>query len=814
MSESLREPVGQTPTIRRAFTLPTKLNPLSQRGSAPPAKLSENVIFYHPSAKIVHFAPRALAPIPSSSAPADFDYPVDTIESLPWRSATERTVATAPLRLERVHGLTAFLKCGNVVHAILKNSQCWCVDGVSKFVLRIRPLTYYRIEIPHETEEDKGLVGDLKIALPTILRYEVTPCPFKRAFTVELPEDAMAPRRKRAWRPKERKDSLYPASGSSQGGSPSESRSEWLDSASTGDDTDGGTTDDCALAPQKSNSSASDALPNTDQPASPLDNIEFPSPPKPIRRSATETPQTFTSLLAKFDAAPVPEEGETSEDTPMGQEKSNTVGQDEPTSIPQVKVDLAPLPAIDSQVDTAGAKQASISAPETQKSTASTATPEQPHPAVPEPQATPTAASEPEVKEELEVKKKPAVKEEPVVTEEPEIRTTSKDETELQATDNEAFASALKISEVASADKKHESAPIIVADPTLPENESPKEPSVILEPDEQEAVSQSHLGSNSAPAPINAPMITSGEITESEAAHIPVEVPGAEKASECDTAPALVPPPVTKTEPISIPASEPEPEVEADADHDSSFSSTPESFHSVDPSSPSDSVSTHTPSMDVPLPDIHHCKKENEASTQSKRISSNPVTHGFAPQVDGSSSRSSPPVADVPVLKPHPLAAVSSPRNDPPKSSLAIPSTKPTSAFAVKASPPTDFNHMSTEFRRRAKATRERDVSPMPPSSAIYQPKAGDEASSFISKALTLVLVPPVALFIVLLHVAARIVINPAINATLGDSRRGSASSGKQTVTEDDFSFPLDRESSSEYEDAEISRKLDPWDLD
>ncbi|KAJ5396842.1 hypothetical protein N7509_004955 [Penicillium cosmopolitanum] len=249
MSESLREPVGQTPSIRRSFTLPTKLNPLSQRGSAPPAKLSENVIFYHPSAKIVHFAPRALAPIPSSSAPADFDYPVDTIESLPWRSATERTVATAPLRLERVHGLTAFLKCGNVVHAILKNSQCWCVDGVSKFVLRIRPLTYYRIEIPHETEEDKRLVGDLKVALPTILRYEVTPCPFKRAFTVELPEDAMAPRRKRAWRPKERKDSLYPASGSSQGGSPSETRSEWLDSASTGEDTDGGTTDDCALAP-------------------------------------------------------------------------------------------------------------------------------------------------------------------------------------------------------------------------------------------------------------------------------------------------------------------------------------------------------------------------------------------------------------------------------------------------------------------------------------------------------------------------------------------------------------------------------------
>src|SRR3954471_24308864 len=113
------EPLGQIHSLRRSLTLPTKLNPHAQRRSSVP-NTPENVIFYHPSAKIVHFAPRALAPIPSSSSPSDFDYPVDTIETLPWRSATERTVATAPLRLEKVHGLTAFLKCGNVVHAILK----------------------------------------------------------------------------------------------------------------------------------------------------------------------------------------------------------------------------------------------------------------------------------------------------------------------------------------------------------------------------------------------------------------------------------------------------------------------------------------------------------------------------------------------------------------------------------------------------------------------------------------------------------------------------------------------------------------------
>ncbi|KAJ5768341.1 hypothetical protein N7533_000924 [Penicillium manginii] len=767
MSESLRDPVGQTPTIRRSFTLPTKLNPLSQRGSAPPTKLSENVIFYHPSAKIVHFAPRALAPIPSSSAPSDFDYPVDTIESLPWRSATERTVATAPLRLERVHGLTAFLKCGNVVHAILKNSQCWCVDGVSKFVLRIRPLTYYRIEIPHETEEDKGLVGDLKIALPTVLRYEVTPCPFKRAFTVELPEDAMAPRRKRAWRPKERND-----------------------------------------IPQKSNSSTSDAVPITDQPPSPLDSIEFPSPPKPLRRSATETPQTFTTLLAKFDAAPVLEECETSEATPMGHEKADTVGQTGPTSIPEVKVELAPQPAIDSQLNTGAAKQAFISAPETQsvaesiaqlELTASTATTELPHSAVPEPQATPTAASEPEAKEEPEVKKEAG------------IQTTAKDEPELEVNHTEVSAPALEQPEALSADPKHDEAPTTVAAPTLLERETPKMSPVALGFDGKQSISKSPLEPDTAHTSMTAPIMTPGETTEKE----PMQVLGTEIVPEHDTTPACVPRTVANAEPISIPIFEQEPEIDTDPDHDSSFSSTPESFHSADPESPSDSVSTHTPSMDMQLPEIHHRKQENDTLTHHKGTLSNPVTHGFAPQVDGSSSRNSPPAADTLVLKPGPLATISSPRNDPPKSSLAVPSTtKSASAFALKASPPTDFNHMSNEFRRRAKATRERDVSPMPPSSALYQPKAGDEASSFISKALTLVLVPPVALFIVLLHVAARIVINPALNATLGESRRGSTSSGKHTVTEDDFSFPLDRESSSEYEDARINRKLDPWDLD
>jgi hypothetical protein len=99
MSDTSDAPLPQTQSLRRSATLPSKLitRPRRQSESLRP---SENDLFYHPSAKVVHFAPRALAPIPSSTAPSDFDYPVDTVETLPWRSPTERTVALGPLRLD------------------------------------------------------------------------------------------------------------------------------------------------------------------------------------------------------------------------------------------------------------------------------------------------------------------------------------------------------------------------------------------------------------------------------------------------------------------------------------------------------------------------------------------------------------------------------------------------------------------------------------------------------------------------------------------------------------------------------------------
>ena len=109
------------------------------------------------------------------------------------------------LRIYRVLG-TAFLSSGTTLQPLLSRSQCWCVDGESKFVLRIRPNAYYRIELPRASSEDKKKVDDLKTVLKGILQYEVTPCPFKRGFTVDLPQPPKEATPKRPWRPKPRLD--------------------------------------------------------------------------------------------------------------------------------------------------------------------------------------------------------------------------------------------------------------------------------------------------------------------------------------------------------------------------------------------------------------------------------------------------------------------------------------------------------------------------------------------------------------------------------------------------------------------------------
>lgn len=666
MPESPSESSGPVQSIRRSVTLPTKLNPKSQRGS--PASNPENLIFYHPSAKIVHFAPRALFPIPSSSAPSDFDYPVDTIETLPWRSAAERTVATAPLRLEK--GYTVFLKCGNVVHAILRNSQCWCVDGVSKFVLRIGPLTYYRIEIPNETEDDKASVADLKVALPTVLRYEVTPCPFKRAFTVELPEEAMAPRRKRAWRPKERTGSVPHILGGTQG-SPSEPKSEWIDSASTGEDTDGGATDDSVLTPQRTSSTTSEVLPTDEHSPTSSVFLEPTSRQAPTRRSVTETPQTFTSLVAKFDAAPVAD----------------------------VDTSPGPIPLTGDEVSGLFGSEEGI-----------------------------------------------------------------RDSSEMTL-ENEAASMCCQPESNSEADPEPEDRPpgglfSLEADYTPKPVENNSMPGHQLKPE------------------TNFRIDYKDQPTLDSLSQHPSEIEGILEG-------------------------------EHEPDHDGSFASSPESFHSADLPSPTDSTSHTTP---VECQGTHQKEFVHDSTSitapSAAKIYATPITESPA-------QWPSPSVASGEIIPP---SSPSNPmtqgvREGVPRPSLTIPSAASThTSSSVKAtSPSTDFDHMSTEFRRRAQATRKRDTSPMPPPSSIYQPAPAQIATSLLSKALTLVLVPPVSLFIVLLHIAARIVISPAADTTFGETAQLPR---KSAAAEDDFSFPLQPEASSEYEDAEISKKLDPWDLD
>ncbi|KAJ5372434.1 hypothetical protein N7517_004440 [Penicillium concentricum] len=726
MPESTSE-LGQIQSLRRSLTLPTKLNPLAQRRSSVP-NTPEHVIFYHPSSKIVHFSPRALAPIPSSSAPSDFDYPVDTIETLPWRSATERTVATAPLRLEKVHGSTAFLKCGSVVHAILKNSQCWCVDGVSKFVLRIRPLTYYRIELPYETEDDRSLVQDLKTALPTILRYEVTPCPFKRAFSVELPNDAMAPRRKKAWQPKDRKERaptvLEPPQETS---SPSSIRSDWVDSASTGDDTDGNLTDDSCFTSNKANSTVLEAIPN-DREHSPAE-ASSPSPYLgPPRRSVTEIPQTFTSLLAKFEATAVAEDDHDCEPAFKPEYAPST------DAALQIDQELKVADQLEPEILAHGGVEAGHES---------------------------EAALEPEFKAEAQLESKPL----------------SGPEAILQA---EPFSKA-----VVEADS------VISVEPdAMMAAETPEE--IVF-----------HAEPTSA---VEAEAIVEGNLMDVE------EVQSVQPAAE----PTL------------------------EVDHDASFASSLESFHSAEPQSP-DSVSTHPTSVgghDLPDPtDMFDLSSTKPHISASEPTPADPYKTSQLPTFNIPQSDNAPKPTSVPTP---PLMHITSSNNPPRRFADAFSDTSPSMAPTGNKNPPSrftdassntrmrphlhaktsalnpDFDHMSTEFRRRAKATRERDVSPMPHSSALYQPSR--DGSSFISKAITLVLIPPAYLFIILLHIAARIVINPTahptISSTPSEPHSHSHRTKKDPATEDDFSFPLEPQTSSEYEDAEIFRKLDPWDLD
>ncbi|KAF1810833.1 hypothetical protein P152DRAFT_475289 [Eremomyces bilateralis CBS 781.70] len=182
------------PGVRRSFTAPTNgsLRPCTTGSPHAESNTSQGdveVITTYGDAKIVKFG--NIARLGSSRGNPD---PAGT---LPWTSATERTQAAGPLSIYRVKSSgVCFLNSGKFLLSIFPRSQFWCVDGESIFVMPMRD-EYYRIELSVKSEEDKAGVEEFKTKIGTVLLYEKTPCPFKRRFHVELPDQPQTPARKK-----------------------------------------------------------------------------------------------------------------------------------------------------------------------------------------------------------------------------------------------------------------------------------------------------------------------------------------------------------------------------------------------------------------------------------------------------------------------------------------------------------------------------------------------------------------------------------------------------------------------------------------
>ncbi|KAG8629163.1 hypothetical protein KVT40_003028 [Elsinoe batatas] len=186
-SHAPQQPSLENPTsrmaVRRSVTVPSKLQ--VDTSAQLPAEIGDSkgveTIFTHPSAKVVSFT---AAPITSNRRVSEGD----GAGTLPWRTPTERTVATGPLEIYRVPGSVSFLYSGALLHALLPRANCWCVDGNSTFILKVSINTYYRIELPGSTEEDLTRVEEFKVTLQKVLFYERTPCPFRKGFSAEPPD--------------------------------------------------------------------------------------------------------------------------------------------------------------------------------------------------------------------------------------------------------------------------------------------------------------------------------------------------------------------------------------------------------------------------------------------------------------------------------------------------------------------------------------------------------------------------------------------------------------------------------------------------
>jgi hypothetical protein len=242
---STPENTPQRVALNRSATVPPRLANAHRFSAQPEIGATEGVetLFVCPSASIFQFT--VILSSRHSSSPS-FGASSQPAGTLPWASSTERSIAAGQIEIYRVPGSVSFLRSGDFLHTIMPRSQCWCVDGVSKFVLPARQFqTYNRIELPSETAEEKELIEAFKITLQRVLHYERTPCPFARTFTVDLPEEKVVKKKRRkaagpakrwtldrafSWRPEgfegeERRGSLGSSTADSASESEGESRS-------------------------------------------------------------------------------------------------------------------------------------------------------------------------------------------------------------------------------------------------------------------------------------------------------------------------------------------------------------------------------------------------------------------------------------------------------------------------------------------------------------------------------------------------------------------------------------------------------------
>ncbi|KAF2031051.1 hypothetical protein EK21DRAFT_88381 [Setomelanomma holmii] len=185
---------------RRSFTLPTR--PAVRSASTPASRNSSDgieTLFTCSKSKIVSFT--AAGPSKRLSPSRTSRGKGSPSRSIPWTTPTERTQAVGALRIYRVTASNvSFLNSGNFLHTIFPRSQCWCVDAQSIFVLRVRQDSYYRIELPFDTDEDKESISHFKAVLSQVLQYERTQSPFTRSSDIESPDRPKTPPRKQIQR--------------------------------------------------------------------------------------------------------------------------------------------------------------------------------------------------------------------------------------------------------------------------------------------------------------------------------------------------------------------------------------------------------------------------------------------------------------------------------------------------------------------------------------------------------------------------------------------------------------------------------------